>query len=209
MKATNRLFPLLLILLLAFTGCSAPKTIRPDPPPPIETPGENLPEQAEPVVLAATVAAHRAESAAQDLPDTTLVEDELLALINEARAQADLELLAVEESLLWAARLRSEELHVEFSHTRPDGAPYSAVFDEVGFTYSGKWHGENASSLLFPTGDYDEKQIAAIMYEDLTKSPGLSSNMLRSQYAQVGIGVTAYTEVGETKLCSSQLFSST
>jgi uncharacterized protein YkwD len=209
MKALNRFFPLLLILLLLLPGCSAGRTIRPDPFPRIETPRESIAEQAEPVIIAAAVAPQKTDKATKFLPDTALIEEELLALINAARAAEKGEPLEVEESMLWAARLRSEELHAEFSHTRPDGTPYSTVFDEVGFTYSGKWHGENASSLLFPTGEYDEKQIAQIMYEDLAKSPGHSSNMLRSQYAQVGIGVTATAEKGETKVCSSQLFAST
>jgi uncharacterized protein YkwD len=209
MQVSNRFFPILLILLLLLSGCATGRTIRPDSPPRIEIPGESTPAQAEPVVIAATIAARRTDKATKLLPDTTLIEEELLALINAARTDEKLEPLEVEESMLWAARLRSEELHEEFSHTRPDGTPYSTVFDEVGFTYSGKWHGENASSLLFPTGEYDEKQIAEIMYEDLSKSPGHSSNMLRSQYAHVGIGVTAVAEKGETKVCSSQLFAST
>jgi uncharacterized protein YkwD len=209
MKAINRFFPIIMILILLLPGCSAGGTVRPDPPPRIETPGESTAEQAEPVVIAAAVATRRVDATAKLLPDAALVEEELLALINAARAKEKLEPLVVEESMLWAARLRSEELHTEFSHTRPDGTPYSTVFDEVGFAYSGKWHGENASSLIFPAGEYDEKQIAAIMYGDLAGSPGHSSNMLRSQYAQVGIGVTAVAEKGETKVCSSQLFAST
>lgn len=206
------LIPLLSLLVL-LSGCAVPSQNAPAKP---SHPLESFPEisqetidpltQPETVVVAAQPTL--GETKKQAALDSTLVEDELLALINVSRSKAGLDMLAAEETLLWAARLRAGELLTEFGHTRPNGDSYYTVFDEVGFSYSGKWHGENASRLTFKDGAYMEKEIAALMYQELLKSEGHSQNMLRSQYGLIGIGAAIEEKDGDITVTSSQLFTS-
>jgi len=146
-----------------------------------------------------------------DKPDTNLIEDELLRLINESRAESGASPLAMEDSMRRGARIRSSEIQEAFSHTRPNGTEYYTVFDESGFAYSGKWHGENACIVSVPAsqiGRYDEKRIAQMMYETLSKSAGHSRNMQRTQYAQAGIGVALRASGDQIIVTSAQLFAS-
>lgn len=207
---------LALLLVLSLTGCSDPgvRNTPEKPSYPLESFPETSQETIDPLVQPETVVIAVQPSLSGDMAENTtalnptLVEDELLALINASRSQASLDMLEAEETLLWAARLRATELQTEFGHTRPNGASYYTVFDEVGFSYSGKWHGENASRLSFASGLYDEKEIAALMYQDLLKSEGHSRNMNRTQYGLAGVGTAIEEKNGEIIVTSSQLFAS-
>lgn len=140
--------------------------------------------------------------------DLGLVERELLRLINELREEAGVEALGVQQEMRFAARIRSEEALSSFSHTRPDGTPYHTAFDEAGFSYTGKWHGENLAYLDFTGGMLDEKAVALEMFNSLKDSPGHRRNMTGEHYLQAGIGVTIKYGQGMVCIASAQLFAS-
>lgn len=140
--------------------------------------------------------------------DSEKIEKELLRLINNLRAETGVESLGVQEDILFAARIRSSEALVSFSHTRPDGSPYNTAFDEAGFTYAGKWHGENLSSLHFTAGMFDEKAVALEMFNGLKDSPGHYQNMIGSNFVQAGVGISLSYADGIVNIASAQLFSS-
>lgn len=54
---------------------------------------------------------------------------EILDRINEERAAAGMDALAMDSGLLEAAQLRSEEISFYYSHTRPDGSGFETVVD--------------------------------------------------------------------------------
>lgn len=145
-------------------------------------------------------------------PDLTLnreeFERELLRLINGLREQAGVEKLGIREEMIFAARIRSAEALQSFSHTRPNGSPYNTAFDEAGFSYAGKWHGENLASLNFTEGMLDEKAAALEMFNGLRDSPGHYRNMTGENFLQIGIGVSISREDGMIHIASAQLFSS-
>lgn len=135
-------------------------------------------------------------------------EEELLRLINEERAAGGVDPLVLEETLRWAARIRAPEVMLSLTHTRPDGASYYTAFDEAGFVYAGKWHGENVGSMYFTQGDYDAKSAAAFLFAELKSSSGHYSNMLSEHFTQIGIGAFVQREGSNIKIASAQMFAS-
>jgi uncharacterized protein YkwD len=140
--------------------------------------------------------------------DTAKIELELLRLINGTRVQLGVEPLGLQDEMQYAARTRSAEALQKFTHARPDGTPYNTAVDEAGFSYAGKWHGENLASLSFTIGQLDENEAALKLFEGLNASPGHRENMARGNFAQAGIGVAAYIESETVTLASAQLFAS-
>lgn len=135
------------------------------------------------------------------------MEQELLRLINEERQRSSLTELGVEESMEFAARIRAQEALESLSHTRPDDTPYYTVFDEAGFVYAGKWHGENVS-VIHVEGELDPVVAAESLFDEWLSSPGHHQNILGENFLQTGIGVYL-EETGEvTRIGSAQLFSS-
>jgi uncharacterized protein YkwD len=140
--------------------------------------------------------------------ETAKIELELLRLINSLRTELGVEPLGLQEEMLYAARIRSAEALEKFTHTRPDGTPYNTAFDEAGFSYAGKWHGENLASLSFTAGQLDENGAALKLFEGLSASPGHRENMARGNFAQAGVGVASFAENEKVTLASAQLFAS-
>lgn len=150
-----------------------------------------------------------AAAAASDVQlDPILIEQELLRLINRDRLANDAEALGIEESMQFAARIRAEEVLQSLSQTRPNGMPYHTAFDEAGFVYAGKWHGQNISMLYFEPGRLDEVSIAHEMFNTLTASPGNHQNMISQNFLQAGIGAHIAYEPERTYVGSAQLFAS-
>lgn len=140
--------------------------------------------------------------------DCEAIEKELLLLINSLRSEESVNALGIQDSLQFAARIRAAEAFESFSHTRPDETPYNTAFDEAGFSYSGKWHGENLSSLSCSPGAMSEKEIALRMFNGLKDSPGHYRNMTEKNFVQVGIGVAVTYTDGSVNITSAQMFSS-
>lgn len=102
---------------------------------------------------------------------------QVVALVNEYRAEYGLSPLTVDSDLSAAACVRAKECAVSFSHTRPDGSSWSTV--------SSKARGENIA-MGYNTA---EKVMAAWM-----TSEGHRANILRESFTT--IGVCAYEENG-------------
>lgn len=137
--------------------------------------------------------------------DIHRIQAELLLLINQAREKEALPALKLDEKIQFAADIRAEETLESLSHTRPNGTPYHTVFDEAGFSYAGKWHGENLA--VIQTGvDLDSPAIAAALFEEWKKSPGHEQNLLGENFAQSGIGVYVHREDEIYHIGAAQLF---
>jgi len=136
------------------------------------------------------------------------IENELLALINRERAANGIETLSMESSMQWAARMRAPEVMSSLSHTRTDGTPYYTAFDEAGFPYAGRWHGENVSYMQFPADSYSSAEAALKMFEGLRESSGHYQNMLSGNFQLAGIGAHILRKDNAVFLYSAQLFAS-
>lgn len=138
--------------------------------------------------------------------DSGRIELELLHLINKEREQNGVPVLGMQDSMRWAAQIRAAEIVEQMSHTRPDGTPYHTAFDEAGFEYAGKWHGENVSCIYFPTGAYDEDGAARKIFDTLSQSSGHYQNMIGENFAQAGIGAYVAANEDTVTVGSAQLF---
>ena len=140
--------------------------------------------------------------------DSEKIEYELMRIINSERAAIGSEPLGIEENMRFAARIRAEETLSAFSHTRPNGTPYNTAFDEAGFSYTGKWHGENIVSLHFENGVFDETEAAAEIFRELKSSRGHYRNMISNDFLQSGVGISAAYNGGIVEIATVQLLSS-
>lgn len=104
-------------------------------------------------------------------------EAQVVSLVNAERAAAGLSPLAVNIEATKAARIRCQEQTVSFSHTRPSGARFSSVLDELGISYLGA--GENIA--------YGQRSADEVM-KDWMNSPGHRANILREEYTEIGVG---------------------
>ena len=138
--------------------------------------------------------------------DIQQFETELIRLINAEREEHGRQALSLEDNMRWAARIRAAEVLVNLSHTRPDGTSYYTAFDEAGFVYAGKWHGENISYMEFSGMSYDTASAARYMFDELRSSPGHYTNMLNENFAQIGVGVEMESINGRVRIGSAQMF---
>ena len=106
-------------------------------------------------------------------------EEEVISQVNAERAKQGLQPLSVSAELSRAAAVRAAEIAVSFSHTRPDGTPWTTVSDYA--------YGENIA-MGQRTAD---KVMAAWM-----SSSGHRANILHANYGT--IGVCAYVSGGVT-----------
>jgi len=143
-----------------------------------------------------------------DALDSERIELELLRLINKEREQYGVPVLGMQDSMRWAAQMRAAEIIEQMSHTRPDDSPYHTAFDEAGFVYAGKWHGENISCIYFPVGACDENSAAWKIFDALSQSSGHHQNMIGENFAQAGIGAYVVTNKETVTVASAQLFAS-
>jgi len=148
-------------------------------------------------------------------PDETMpavnpseMELELVRLINREREANGLGVLGLEDTLSWAAAIRAPEAMGNLTHTRPNGQPYYTVFDEVGFAYAGKWHGENVTYMYFEVGAYDAVGAAGAMFHRLKDSSNHYQNMLSENFDQMGVGIYIESDDNVVRISSAQLFAS-
>ena len=131
---------------------------------------EDIPPQAPP-----------AEEPAAGSPDTFA--GDLLALINEDRAEAGLSPLTLDPALCSVAQLRAGECVTKFGHTRPNGTPYKTAVSDAGISYSHV--GENLAS-----GQSTAKEAMEIWME----SGGHRDNILSDAYTKIGVGTAKNTD---------------
>ena len=108
--------------------------------------------------------------------------NEVLELVNKARADAGLAALELDPALCGAAQVRARECVGTFSHTRPDGTSYKTAIAqaevESGYT------GENVA-----TGHSSAKQVVAAWM----KSEGHRANILNEKFTKLGVGLEKNT----------------
>lgn len=107
--------------------------------------------------------------------------DEILRLVNEARAAEGLNALTINSKAQEAAAIRVQELPNSPSpHLRPDSAQFYTVFAEVGL--KPKAGGENYA--IGTANAYTPEQIVTAWLN----SPGHRKNIMNASYKQIGIG---------------------
>jgi len=102
---------------------------------------------------------------------------EVIRLVNEERAKQKLPPLAYEPALLAVAQLRAEESSQLFSHTRPNGDPWSTAFSDCGV------FGHRGENLA-----YGQKTPARVVAAWMA-SPGHKANILNEKYSMLAVGV--------------------
>jgi uncharacterized protein YkwD len=157
-----------------------PQVTEPEPvettPAPVETqpkPVETTPTQPKPVQTQPTT------------PITTMpvsdCEDyavEMLAMINEARAEVGAPALKLSSELCNAANIRAKEISTSFSHTRPNGNSFYSVLDDIDYSGS-RGSGENIAA--------GNSGVSAT-FKQWMESQGHYENMINTNYKYVGIG---------------------
>jgi len=103
--------------------------------------------------------------------------NELLERTNKERAKRFLPPLTLSEGLCEAAKIRSHEISIVFSHTRPDGSSCFTVLGELGYSYLGA--GENIAYGQ----DSPEAVVKAWM-----NSPGHRANIMNPGFKYLGVG---------------------
>lgn len=112
-------------------------------------------------------------------PNTDVMNEKMLAKINELRATYDLPALNVDTDLVSYAQIRANEITKKFSHTRPDGTEGLDIIP-----LSRSYAGENLSWYVM-----DQGIDAAVdgTFTALVNSPSHLENMIAPEYTKVGI----------------------
>ena len=109
----------------------------------------------------------------------------ILCLLNKERARHGLAALTHNAVLQRASQLHSEDMARRnfFDHDNPDGADPGGRMELAGYPRVGTWVGEN---LYWGEGD-EATPVRAV--EGWMDSPGHKANILRPEFAEVGVGV--------------------
>ena len=102
---------------------------------------------------------------------------QVLELVNRERRQRGLSPLRMSQDLMRVAKVRVKEITQEFSHTRPNGQPFSSLLPNGHFSA-----GENIAAGL-PTPEATVQQWM--------KSPGHRANILNREFSELGVGYLA------------------
>lgn len=103
--------------------------------------------------------------------------EQVVKLVNEERAKAGLSALTLDKDIEAASLIRSKEIEVSFSHTRPDGRKFSTVLQDNGITFRGA--GENIA--------WGQKSPQDVMNAWMN-SDGHRANILNAKYTRIGVG---------------------
>jgi uncharacterized protein YkwD len=103
---------------------------------------------------------------------------EMLAMINDARAEVGAPALKLSSELCNAANIRAKEIATSFSHTRPSGDSFYSVLDDIGYSGS-RSSGENIAA--------GNSSVSAT-FKQWMQSQGHYENMMKADYKYVGIG---------------------
>ena len=104
-------------------------------------------------------------------------DEAVLVLVNRERERLGVPLLVMDDRLVWTARLRSEEVMRQFSHTRPNGQRCFTLLAAQGVDYH--FAGENLVRGVSLTPKRAVRQWLA--------SPAHYHNICRVQYSRTGI----------------------
>ena len=99
--------------------------------------------------------------------------DIITRLVNEERVKAGLPALKINSALEAASHIRAVELHVNFSHTRPNGLPYHSITPLT--------NGENIAYMT-------SVGSAEMVMKAWMDSEGHRANILNPRYQTIGVG---------------------
>ena len=102
---------------------------------------------------------------------------EVVRLVNAERAKAGLPALTMERTVNAAAQVRAQEIVLNFSHTRPNGASCFTALREAGVNYRGA--GENIA--------YGQSSAQAVVNAWMN-SEGHRANILNANFTAIGVG---------------------
>lgn len=133
---------------------------------------------------------------AESIPDNQLndMAIEIAFLVNEYRAENNLNPIFVVPYLCDSARVRSRECIQTFSHTRPDSSKFATIIDTNLIPYSAAY--ENIAA------GYSNPEDTMKQWKE---SPGHNAAMLNPDLTHMGIGV-AYEQNSTYQYYWSQLF---
>ena len=115
----------------------------------------------------------------------------VLDLVNIERRKAGVKPLALSDELMRASAVRSQEIIKVFSHTRPDGTPFTSIVSR-----HGRRIGENIA------GGY---QTPEDVVDGWMHSEGHRKNILHPDFTELGVGY-AYEEDSQYKHYWVQIF---
>lgn len=134
---------------------------------------------------------------AQFTEDQRTAMNQVLELVNKARAESGLPALELDPRLCQAAQVRAGECVTSFSHTRPDGTRYLTAIAEAGLNAG--YSGENVAA-----GHTSPEQVV----DSWLKSQGHRANILNEHYTKLGVGLVANTQGRYRGFTWTQLFMS-
>jgi len=152
-----------------------------------------------------TTIAHVPATVRQSAADIGAIEQAVFSLTNQERQTQGLPALQWDAALAWIARAHSQDMAANnyMSHTNLRGQDPTARAVAAGYdvrrSLGGGWTtsgiGENID--MMPTGNVighgyvnnDPQSVAQAMVQAWMNSPGHRENILRNQYARIGVGV--------------------
>lgn len=142
--------------------------------PPHTEPPETEPPETEP---------SQTEHEVYDISDHVVgsLEYEILAVINQHRAEAGLGELKMDKKLCALAKIRAYEASISFSHTRPDGRSCFTVLTDYNYR-GGSIAGEN---LLHASPGYAASKLVNVWM----KSTSHKDNILTESFTKAGLGI--------------------
>jgi uncharacterized protein YkwD len=120
-----------------------------------------------------------ASAPTQQSDSTTAYIQEVVRLVNEARAGEGLPALTLDSTMTSAAMVRAKEIQTTFSHTRPDGSVCFTELDAAGVSYRAA--GENIA--------YGQRTPSEVVTAWLN-SPGHRANIMSTSFTRIGVGYT-------------------
>lgn len=124
--------------------------------------------------------------------------NEVVAKVNEYRAEVNVGSISLDDNLSNAATIRAIEMaHTGvFSHTRPNGSKWHSIFSELSIPQG--FAGENIA--------YNYSKSGAYVANQWKNSEGHYKNMINSNYNKIGIGM--YKDPNSSRIYWVQLFTS-
>ena len=125
----------------------------------------------------------------------TVMESEMLKLINEERAKVGLNSLSFDYERYICAEVRAKEISELFSHTRPNGKSFHSVYAELGIGFP-QVCGENIQHTPHYNLDFKYEddpsynvqiEYVHMAHNNFMNSPGHKANILASDYTRVAI----------------------
>ncbi len=129
---------------------------------------------------------------------SSVIRKEFINLVNEYRAGYGVPALKENDVLTAAASIRAEECLTKFSHTRPNGEPYSSVLKEehkyeyISVAENIAWRSTGPHSSADIDKAFDERELKSLanaFFEMFTDDEPHKNNIIHPNMQEVGFGV--------------------